>query len=120
MAEGAALAATAMAVIRRSGTTYTLSRDVVTPSTSSPWKSSSTTTSTETVYGTPAAYVSYERAGTEVRTADRQYVIAAQGMSMVPQAGDTITDGTDVLGVVDVAATRCGTTAVMYTLRVRR
>jgi len=115
----AAKATSALATIKKVGTTFTLSKITVTPSGSEPWKQASSSTATETVYGILEDFSGRERDGTIVRERDRRYLVAASGISAAPIPGDELTDGSDQLRVQSVQTIRSGSVDVLHYLHAR-
>ena len=115
----AAKATSALASLQKVGTTFTLSKTTVTPSGSEPWKKSSSSTATETVYGILSDFDGRERDGQIVRERDRRYLVAASGISSAPIPGDEITDGSDQLRVQSVQTVRSGSVDVLHYLHAR-
>lgn len=108
-------------MLQQHGASYTLTRATATPASASPWKQAAAISTAYTVYGVLADYTTMERATMKLETTDRRYLIAASGLSVVPQPGDTLTDGGTLMVVVEVeTAARYQTTDILYYLRVRR
>ena len=88
------LATNALNTIKRSGTTYVLTRKTVTVSGSEPWKRSSSSASTQTLNGILNDFKTSERDGSVVLQQDRRYIVASSGMTGgEPNVGDLLTDG---------------------------
>lgn len=115
----ASRAASALAAIKRAGTTYTLATTTVTPSGSEPWKESSSSTADQTANGILDDFRAFERDGEIVRARDRRYLVAASGLSPGPAPGDELTDGSDTLRVESVQTIRSGDVDIIHFLHTR-
>ena len=113
------IATNALKTIQRNGSTYTLTRQTVTTGGSTPWKKSGSSDATHTLNGILDDYRDAERDGEIIRMSDRRYLVAASGLSVVPQPTDTITDGSTKLEIVSVNAIRAKSTDVCYYLQGR-
>jgi len=118
--DAAATATRALDQLQRGGTTYTLTRTAATVATDEPWKVDSASATAYTVTGILADFTATERANTHIGTTDRRYLIAASGLAIVPEPGDTLTDDSEILTVVSVQPIRCKATDVLYFLHVGR
>lgn len=113
------IATNALNAIKRSGTTYTLTTETVTVSGSEPWKSSSSSTGTQTLNGILDDFKTSERDGSVVLQQDRRYIVAASGLTGEPSAGDVVTDGNKKMRVEAVEAVRAKNVDVIYKLHTR-
>jgi hypothetical protein len=120
MAFDAAMAKRVLGLVTRTGTSYTLSRTARTPNSSTPWKVSTATDSSITVRGILDDFRAAEVDGTVVKAGDRRYMLAASGMTLVPQPGDALTEDGDIFRVVQVQAVRPAGTDLLYILQVRK
>jgi hypothetical protein len=84
VADATRTAARALAQLERLGTTYTLSRDTRTADTTEPWKVS-TSTAGHTVTGALVDFSAADRARLNIGSTDRQSLIAASGLGVVPE-----------------------------------
>lgn len=112
------VASNALATIKRNGTTYSIKSTTVTPNGSSPWKTGSTSSSTQTVNGILNDFTASQRDGTIVQDRDRRYLISASGIT-TPSVGDELTDGSDTMRVQSVETIRAKSTDVIHYLHVR-
>ncbi len=113
------LQATALALITRFGKAVTLRRTGQSiAEASKPWEVTASNTD-YTVQGVRLEYPARETDGTAVRQGDRKYLVAASGVAITPQAGDQIVD-TDTLTVVNAEILNPASTALIYTLQVRK
>ena len=114
------LATNALNTIKRSGTTYVLTRKTVTVSGSEPRKKSSSSASTQTLNGILNDFKTSERDGSVVLQQDRRYIVASSGMTGgEPNVGDLLTDGSKDLRIESVQTTRAKNIDVIYTLHTR-
>ena len=113
------IATNALAAIKRSGTTFTLTRQTVTTAGATPWKKSGASDATHTLNGMLDDYRDAERDGEIVRLNDRRYLVAASDLSVVPQPTDTLTDGSTKYEIVAVNTIRAKSTDVCYYLHAR-
>lgn len=110
-------AATADSLIRKFGTSVSMSR--VTPGAYNPETGqTATTTTTQTVLAVVIDYPQKFIDGTLIRQGDRKALVSAVG-STAPIAGDTFTWGGSPLVVVEAKTLGPAGTAVLYTLQVR-
>ncbi len=115
----APLQATALRLITAFGKAITLRRTGQTvPDANKPWEVSAGNTD-YTVQGMRVEYTAREIDGTVVRQGDRKYLVAASGLAITPQAGDQVLD-TDTLTVVNAEILSPASTALIYTLQVRK
>ena len=105
--------------LQRAGTTYTLTRTTVTADTDAPWKVGSTATATTTASGILDDFRAGERDGETIRAHDRRYLVAASGLSFVPEPGDSLSDGGQRFRVVTVQTLRAAAVDAAYYLQVR-
>jgi hypothetical protein len=115
-----AIATRALGTLERNGTTYTLTRQVVTANASTPWKKASSADTTQTLTGILADFTDDQRDGSIIRIDDRQYLVAASGLTTLPVAGDRITDGTDDLEIVGTRPLRAKDVTVAYWIHARQ
>tara|TARA_Y100000361_G_C11030700_1_gene274621 strand:+ start:164 stop:535 length:372 start_codon:yes stop_codon:yes gene_type:complete len=114
------IATNALNAIKKSGTTFILTRKTVSVSGSEPWKKSSSSTSTQTLNGILDDFETSERDGNVVLQQDRRYIVASSGMTGgEPNVGDLITDGSKDLRIESVETTRAKNIDVIYTLHTR-
>lgn len=125
MADSAALALTALALIRRSGTSYTLAVTAITTETATPWKAKTTASTSYTVYGVRqdrvgafGVFGAAERPQSDVKEFDGVYLIAASGLAIVPAPGDLLTADGATRRVTSVEELRPAGTAILYALHV--
>jgi len=119
VANNAQKAASALLLLQANGTTYTMKRVAPTPVSGTPWKVQSNTTTTQTVNGILDDFRASQRDGTVIQEADRQYIIAASGLTFTPEVGDQLIDSSKDLEVVGVRTIRAGDTDVIHYLHVR-
>ncbi len=113
------IATNALAAVQRSGTTFTLTRQTVTTASDTPWKKSGASDATHTLNGILDDYRDAERDGEIIRLNDRRYLVAASGLSVVPQPTDTLLDGSTSYEIVAVNTIRAKSTDVCYYLHAR-
>jgi hypothetical protein len=115
-----AIASRALTTLVRMGTTYTLTRQAVSVQAATPWKKDSAVDTTQTLTGALIDYEDAQRDGVFIRHDDRLYIVAASGLSIAPQAGDRLSDGSDDLEIISVKEIRAKATAVAYQLQARQ
>ena len=115
----APLQATALRLITNFGKAVTMRRTGQTvPDANKPWEVNTNNTD-YTVQAVRVEYAAREIDGTVVRQGDRKYLVATSGLGITPQAGDQVID-TDTLTVVSAEILNPASTALIYTLQVRK
>ena len=119
MANDAAKAASALSILTKNGTTYTIQRETATSNPAQPWKPNTIDTTSQTAYGILDDFSDGMRNGETIQNSDRKYTIAASNLTFVPDAGDLFIDKTQTHRIISVSAVRSAAVDVIYNVHVR-